>query len=347
LKQARAIASWARFAAFAVGLAGVLWSSAARAATEVVLIEPDPNDPALRLALTRLRSELVATGFDVVTGPGPDHDPRWELEQASGPGTQVTITLRRSRDGKGVDVWVLDRLSGKTLIRYVSESLDSPNAPKIVAVRTVELLRASMLELTVDPPVTSTPRRPLPAPLDRLMARPPTPLFGSFHASLGVGGFVSAGLPFTVLPTLRVGHGIVPRLSLRLSMAAAVAPAEASAARGTAMLAQQFASIDVVGALFATKTLVPFASLGVGVQHLAVTGSNVQPPYGSADESRFTFALDAGLGVAARIGSHFAVLLDARAVTTFPRLRVYVADEAIGIVGAPTWVFGLHALVSL
>lgn len=320
---------------------------AARANTQVVLIQPEAGDSVLLEALFRLRGELSAVGFDVVTGPGPDHNPRWELEQASTPDTMVSVTLRRSEDDSGVDVWILDRLSGKTLIRRITVALASPSAPTVLAVRTTELLRASLLEATVDPPVNPAPRPPVPAVVARWMAPPRRALLADWSVDLGAEVLVSPGLGANVLPALRVGRGLYRSLALRLYGAATVAPSVSRTAVGEASLDQEILGADLAYALFADRVVAPTISLGAGVYHLGLTGRTTTAPYEGASSSRWTALLRGGLGVAFRMNARVSVLVDADVVVTLPAERVRIADEVIGTVGAPSFLGGVHCVILL
>ncbi|GAC1573728.1 MAG: hypothetical protein NVS3B20_05460 [Polyangiales bacterium] len=117
----------------------------------------------------RLREEMVALGFEVVLIDVPDG--RKALEQAAkkegamaavriapssralesveggrrnGPGTE------RGSGDDGVEVWVVDRVTGKTVLREVVSSGAQSDAE--MALRAVELLRASLMEVEIEHP---------------------------------------------------------------------------------------------------------------------------------------------------------------------------------------------------
>ncbi len=99
-------------------------------------------------------------GFDVTVLPSPPADsPRRTLEEAAlQDGAIAAIRLTPSPDR--VEVWIVDRITGKTVLRDVTISSRDPDRDATTAMRTVELLSASLME--VDAP--HAPRGDTPAP---------------------------------------------------------------------------------------------------------------------------------------------------------------------------------------
>ena len=129
----------------------------------------------------RLLAELGGLGFDVVVGQQTGAPSRGPLEaRARAEGAFAAVRIVPSQEG--VEVWIVDRVTGKTVLRNISldPHADSPEA--IVAVRTAELLRASLLETTLSHPargeVEPSPEVlelvPTPAPAPASPRRPPS-----------------------------------------------------------------------------------------------------------------------------------------------------------------------------
>jgi hypothetical protein len=323
-----------------------LSSSIARAEPTVVILQPEPGDSVLGQALIRLENELKSAGFEIVLGPGPDHDPRWELEHASTPGTMVTITLRRADNEEAVDLWVLDRLSGKTLIRRVQVSLNEPNAPTILAVRATELIRASLLEITVKPAIGATPRPPIPPVVGRWMT-PSREIFSTFHVQMGATALYSYGLGVSFLPAIRVGFPSVGPVAVRILAASTIVPGSSVSIDGRAEFDEQLLGVEAALGLHRAAKWVPFFSLGFGAWHLHVTGQSTSDPYANGDSSVWAPYGDAGFGVAFVASDHLTVIADLHAIFTIPRERVTIGEQSAGIVGAPSWAIGAHALFEL
>ncbi len=96
----------------------------------------------------RLRAELESAGFEVVIVRVEQPASRDQLE-ATARRTEsfAAIALIRPAGGEAVDVWVIDRVTGKTVLRRIEAPTASAETGSILAVRAVELLRASLIEL--------------------------------------------------------------------------------------------------------------------------------------------------------------------------------------------------------
>lgn len=143
-------------------VAGMLVAPTARVepATDTrVVVLGDEN-----AALTkRLRAELDALGFHVLVVPGGNVSPA-ELE-AHARETGAAVALSATENSHGVELRLVDRVTDKTLLREVLQrDLSSTDPDTLLALRAVELLRASLLEIElVHPPrgevaVTNTSR---------------------------------------------------------------------------------------------------------------------------------------------------------------------------------------------
>lgn len=108
------------------------------------------DDADTRPVGVRLRAELVSLGFEVELALAPEVEPsRASLEQAAREaGAVAALRVRASR--AGVEVWVMDRVTSKTVLREVV--FTGGDDEGLVAVRAVELLRASLLEVALPGP---------------------------------------------------------------------------------------------------------------------------------------------------------------------------------------------------
>ena len=151
-------------------------TGAAAAASRVLVVRPRDPDPTLLEAVTRLEAELRGAGFEVVAIPASaGADARAEVEAAQ-PGIRpiATLTVRASERGAGCDVWIADHLSDKTVVRRIDvRDGDASQAASTLAIRAVELLHASLLELEI--PASSGPPRDVPADVARWIQRPAPP----------------------------------------------------------------------------------------------------------------------------------------------------------------------------
>src|SRR5688572_12877487 len=153
----------------------VLWIAMAMAVARVAAADPSAliavvRDPETdERTLTRLRSELDALGLRVVevsASPG-DRSPR-SLERSARE-VGAFAALRIVPWERGIEVWIADRITGKTVLR---ELVVAPGeaTEDVVALRAVELLRASLLELEL--PHEQSGDVPPPPAVKRLVTRP-------------------------------------------------------------------------------------------------------------------------------------------------------------------------------
>ena len=112
-----------------------------------VLLIVDSSEPRL---LRQLRDELNAFGFDstVEDAAAQPGTAREVQELAESRHSAADLWIRPST--RGVEVWVADRMTGKTIMRDMpadNEQTDLDEGYRLLAIQTVELLRASLLEI--------------------------------------------------------------------------------------------------------------------------------------------------------------------------------------------------------
>ena len=92
----------------------------------VVLLRPDPPDPALGLTFVRIAGELETAGFNVtVVAKSGDEDPRVAIDKASSSLAPAAVIGVFGDPQVGMELWLADRLSGKSLVRHLSASGES------------------------------------------------------------------------------------------------------------------------------------------------------------------------------------------------------------------------------
>src|ERR1035437_9780285 len=98
--------------------------------------------------LPRLRAELGAMGFDLVEMLADDGAPARAALEENARSLGAIAAVRLVPSGGGVEVWIVDRVTGKTVLReIVRPEGPSGEADAMVAMRAVELLRASLLAI--------------------------------------------------------------------------------------------------------------------------------------------------------------------------------------------------------
>jgi hypothetical protein len=326
-------------------IAGVLAASPPARASEatrpaVAVAPPDARDALLRESETRLGAELRAAGFDVIREP-------------DAAGAIASFSLARAPGGgAAVDVSLTDRLTRKTSTRRIeADAATGELAPATLAIRAVELLRASLVELGA--PGEPAPER-VPVAVERLVAplrdeRPRRPVVGNavaIAAGVLVGG---EGLAPAAVPVVRASVAVAARWGLRITVAAPSIAETVGTSAGSASIRQELAAADVVVALRPREDvrIVPYLAAGAGVFHLHVRGASAGPPFVGRSDDAWAALATAGLGLALRLGARTAIVLDAAAVVTAPGAAVDVGGAIVARAGRPSELVTLGAAWAL
>ncbi|MGC4070865.1 MAG: hypothetical protein QM784_40550 [Polyangiaceae bacterium] len=330
-------------------------SHAADFEPKVLLVQPAKSEAAAGYALVRVRGELVAEGFDVTileTTPGTTSA---EAMAAAGQdGASATIGLFLSADGSDAELWVVDKLTAKTVVRHVRTATNpSEQLSEVLATRVVELLRASLLEVVVaqrhgaaQTAVTTSPQTKKKA---ASWAAKPLQLSGDHEVRFHLGeamvwnpsqlgpAFLLAGrfewlLSAMVHPRLSfIGLGTSPRVTR--------AEGEASVQQGGGLLE--------IGIMPLTEnTYRPQLTLGAGLWHTAVEG-RASWPYEGSNFERWGFAVDAGIGTTLPLTNVLALVAEGHATLVTPNPVIRFAGHDVARVGRPIVSTSLALSVAL
>jgi hypothetical protein len=155
-------------------------SVTAYAAPRVALVTPANGDATVREAATRMRAELRAAGFEVIElEAGAGVDPRAQVEKAAPDARPfATVLIVPAASGAAAEIWVADHLTAKTLVRrVVARRTRGARPASALAIRALELLRASLLEVETGTPPESDEAAsgPVPPEVTRWVEHPPPP----------------------------------------------------------------------------------------------------------------------------------------------------------------------------
>jgi hypothetical protein len=302
----------------------------ARAAARVGVVQPDARDRQLSESVTRIDAELRAAGFEVVRMPeasSPSISPTADLV--------ATIEITRGRDAAAIDLWVTDRLTGKTSIRRLEGDASSELGPAALAIRAVELLRASMLELAVGP-ARDQPRN-VPESVRRFVAPPKPPRTHVRAAAVGCHG--PGGVPPALGPLLGVGQSLSESFRVDASVIGPLFGSDLTAELGTVALRREMVLLEAV--LVLGRGIVrPLFRVGAGAHHFTVNGEATSPHVGQRDEV-WSAALLAGSGVRMALSSQWSLAIDASLTVLAPAIEVRAAGEQLARAGRPIALLGV------
>jgi hypothetical protein len=254
--------------------------------------------------------------------------------------------------GGRVEMWASDASAGRTLMQNLPVDQGTPDRrATIVAVKAVDLLKATLAEIwsAPPPPPVSEPLPPEPV----IVAPPPPPVAvviehpeeetnpgraDSFSLSAGAGwlgaGSVSGWAPVLAISTALGGSGLAARLTLSaLGSSTGVTRPE-----GSAQLTQQIAMAELLLWSRAWHRMRAALAIGAGTHRLSIDGQGAQG-FSSGNQSLWSTATGAGGSVAWNLHPNLMLALDARAVENWPATTVNLHGEQIARVGRPIiWV---------
>jgi hypothetical protein len=336
--------------------------AAAESRHRVVVLEPPGTlrYPELR---ARLRGELLAAGFDVVSvavTPGEpmkasaeraaaEHHPAavvWVVEPEPAAPADPTAPAA-SPDDTG-EIWILDRLLPHTYVLTFDATVAGAGDATRVPVTAVEILKADLAELSlthVPPPPPRLAPPPVSPPLLHLEHRAWRFVVEPGFALLA--GF--SGLDSTWTPVLRAGVRFPatwetvapPVFELRARVATFGGEVVVTAPEGEARVKQTLVGVEGVARLLSKSVVQPFFLVSAGAYSAHVAGKSTTAAAHS--ETTWSFATGGGLGLwfqpsAPQPDDHAGwafVTTGALEVAVVPT-AVRIAERRVATAGAPT-----------
>jgi hypothetical protein len=317
--------------------------------SRVRLFRGNETDAIVREAGTRLEAELHAAGFAVDwEDAAPVADPTRALKTA-GPPSFASIAISRIGSQAVADVWVVDHLSGESLIRRVDAGAAPGAEPaRTLAIRAVELLRASVLELrkrsvketAPGVPEKTTPATGAPWPAPARMAR--RPLTG-WSIEFGAATTSTAGFGPTVGPSAWLSRAVAPGW---LVGARWVGPTFGPALQGAGATArlQQMMLLGEVCRVVGRGPVAPLAGVGIGAVESDATGQ-AAAPLQAHDVHALSAALHASLGLYVRLAERVGLVVETGALLLVPARPVRVVGETVGDASSWSWVSSLGLMM--
>jgi hypothetical protein len=287
---------------------------ASEAAGRRVLLVEQGSDPFLE----RIGAEIEKLGFSLVRS-----DAQGPLEEV-GRAQQAVAVLRVLPSRLGVEVWMADATSGRSLLRQVIVD-ESPSGPdrELIALQTAELLRTSLLGEKGPP---ETPAQPVQA------GELPGPRYTDLQLACGAlysPGGASAALELAV----SLQHFFGERWGLGLDFGLPLRPGMVEGVEGSARLGPYFGGVLAL-ARFQPRASRLFATAGAGAALLLLRyEGETDEPLQASSGTRLTGAayLRGDFGIEAARWLRFGVR--ALAGASFQRLSVTFAGNDAGSFG--------------
>jgi hypothetical protein len=323
----------------------------------LVRFEAELNDVA-----ARLHAELLSLGFDVSRTEVPSDVGDWKLLESAAREIDAVAAFQVMRTANGVGILIFDRVTGKLVLREVMVSGSESAYDEMVALRAVELLRASLMELKVpDPPrgeieppnevIALVPDEPpgdaapppekeppsgRPATVDR--SPPETNARSDAHASLELSPALawSPGDMGTQVQVLVVPRWYATaRVSLGVVILSPTFGTTVRAAEGSADVTTGLAGIEAaLSALERHESWNTNIGLGGSLLWMRATGSAVPPLTGSIDDL-FTAVAHLRIGFSLWLGAWARIRADVTAGYALTNPVVRFGERRVANWGRP------------
>jgi hypothetical protein len=300
--------------------------------------------------LARIRDELVADRFLVVLAESTPSSATEALVEAT-PSEGTTVTLFGDPEAGEAEICLVRRVGRRIAVRRATVVADDPDhMTEVLAVRAVELVRATALELSIDTEHTAPPQK-LPEPRPAIEVAPVAPDAArqapTIVASMGVGVWTSIeGPPAAVAPVARIGVHLSDWTWVRVSATGLGSRPRVETTQGSATVLQNLVLAELVGRFRPRKRLRPMLSVGGGALNVAVDGTGIQPYQGRSPQ-RWSAALDGGVGVALAVSSRAVLVTEVHSLLASPHPVVRFADTPVATIGYPSLLCTLALEVEL
>ena len=326
------------------GVAGTVPSTnlpaAPNSAVIAVLIPRVANNSMLD-ALTRLRGEAASVGFEIrlVERPG-EMAPIGQLDVVAREiAPAAVVALVENPDGQrpadsplgAIDVWFLDRSTGKTSVGHLTVDLDAGDRAEVaLAVRVVDFIRARMFDSLVR---TQTVTKDKPQPAAAYANEGRRYVAAGF---VGTGSF--AGFSPALLPFLEAGYRIRPWLRLALGLGVfGTQPRRALPSAGSATMDEILGVASVSVMAPPRWRLVPYVQSGASVFYVAVHG-NASSGYLGHDRTAWSPGWFGAAGIAVILSAHVVLQASGGAMLLLREPKVVIAEVEIARTGRPAWL---------
>jgi hypothetical protein len=301
----------------------------------IVLFRPKTPDPALLQAFGRLQGELAVHAFEVIVVDADDDTPSpADLAKAAEQAFAVgTISLLRSQGLASADVWISDRVTGKTSMRTIATAGRS-EASSVLAIRAVDLLRASLREFGPGEPPPSDVVGAHPERSPKHVREWAAATTTRQHWSVNAGAVVQSTLsPLGngYGPAVGLGYDASERLGFRLGFEGPLWGAKVSRQGSSLTLRNEQLFAGLGYRVVSRKGWAVELSVDLGAHHLQVQGT-AAPPYVGRSNAAWTALAAGGLGFELWLTPAAALVLRGRAVFLAPRpvLRLETTEFPYG-----------------
>jgi hypothetical protein len=307
-------------------------------AITVALVRPSGLSAAMTEALVRLHGEFLSVGIDVEVADGP------AAREPSARAWLETLVAKRGASavidpvGDALDVWIIDNASRRFEVSRVALEPGTENAAERLAIRAIEVLRSSFLEIDL---MARERRREIstrPAAAHAEVLAPPPERLG---LALGAAALTSLdGVGPALVPLLRFDVALHPRFAVQAVLAGWGSRPTVASKTGSARVGQQY---GVLGGCYRVRPgqgLRPFVALAAGALRTSIEGQ-VDLHKQAHSLVQWSFLLDANAGVELRLFGRTYATLAAHVHAAEPYVAIHFVDTVVATTGRPNLLITL------
>lgn len=312
--------------------------AAAKVSSSVIaVIVPDKASASVMDALTRLRGEAEAVGFEIrLVENAQEIEPLPRMERVAReiePAAVVALSSPPSAEpavARAMDVWFFDRTSGKTSYRRLTvEEGAGERAEQVLAVRMLDFIRARMFDSLV---------RVLAANRQSRHTHTSHATVGRIYLAAGGGATGSySGLPAAYLPAVALGY--LAKSWLRVGLGGSLFGGEPrlETSAGSATLTEALAKVgaSVLGPTW--WRVRPVVEVDAVAYHLSVHGVGYSGFVGH-DGSTWSFGALLAPGIDAVLASRLVFHADYGLLFLIKEPKVFIDEVQVARTGRPAWL---------
>lgn len=307
----------------------------------VIVLRPPAQDAERTDAFNRLWAELHIHGFDAsaLDRDAGDNPAGTLTDLATSSSAVGAFAFARRDSGLSLEVVLVDRASGQVSPRRLPFAATS-DAASLIAVRAVDMLRASLQEFPEPEPTEPPPAQTAPqaAGLEPEDFAPPTaagpdiaPRDHAFTLA-AEGTLIWPGSKFSVGfgPALGFLHRPLPWFQWGVWVGGVFGASYTAASNGRATVQQELGFLEARASLVRTHGFELAALAGAGAFFIQAKGEPNQPRLPKRD-TVWSGLATVGVHAEQSLGGDFAIGLSARAIALVPSLGVAIADQSAKI----------------
>jgi hypothetical protein len=317
----------------AILLCALLLAAVPAHAVTVALVRPPGLSVAMTEALVRLHGELLSVGIDVELADSP---------ATREPGARAWLeTLAKNRGasavidpvGDALDVWIIENATRRFEVSRVALEPGTENAAERLAIRAIEVLRSSFLEIDL---MARERRReigakPAAAAHAEVLGPPPE----RFGLALGAAALTSLdGVGPALVPLLRFDLALHPRFAVQAVLAGWGSRPTVASKTGSARVGQQYGVLGGCYRFRPGQGLRPFVALAAGALRTTIEGQ-ADLPKQAHSLVQWSFLLDANAGVELRLFGRTYATLAAHVHAAEPYVAIHFVDTVVATTGRP------------